>query len=68
MTATTVKQRVTGNGHASKEQVQRMVFELCEVSGASIPNDLSDAVGLAIAGLHQMSVAALTGQTGRARR
>ena len=68
LTATTVKQRLTGNGHASKEQVQRMVFELCEISGSSIPNDLSDAVGLAIAGLHQMSVAALTGQAGRSRR
>lgn len=68
LTATTVKQRLTGNGHASKEQVQRMVFELCEVSGTSIPNDLSDAVGLAIAGLHQMSVSALTGRTGRIGR
>lgn len=68
LTATTVKQRLTGNGHASKEQVQRMVFELCDVSGTSIPNDLSDAVGLAIAGLHQMSVSALTGRTERSRR
>ncbi|MCC7366993.1 MAG: crossover junction endodeoxyribonuclease RuvC [Chloroflexi bacterium] len=62
LTATTVKQRLTGNGHASKEQVQRMVFELCAVDGAGIPNDLSDAIGLAIAGLHQMSYNALTGR------
>ncbi len=57
LTATTVKQRLTGNGHASKEQVQRMVFQLCDVSGVSAPSDLSDAVGLAIAGLHQLRYA-----------
>ena len=54
LTATTVKQRLTGNGHASKEQVQRMVFELCDLAAAKTPSDLSDAVALAIAGLHQM--------------
>jgi crossover junction endodeoxyribonuclease RuvC len=54
LTATTVKQRLTGNGHASKEQVQRMVFELCDVAGQRIPSDLSDAVALGIAGLHQV--------------
>lgn len=63
MTATTVKQRLTGNGHASKEQVQRMVFQLCEVAGAKIPSDLSDAVGLAIAGLHQARFLGLAGPT-----
>ncbi|HYU20229.1 MAG TPA: crossover junction endodeoxyribonuclease RuvC [Chloroflexota bacterium] len=55
LTATTVKRRLTGNGHASKEQVQRMVFELCEVRAGKMPSDLSDAVALAIAGLHQAS-------------
>lgn len=57
LTATTVKQRLTGNGHASKDQVQRMVFELCDVTRVSAPSDLSDAVGLAIAGLHQLRFA-----------
>jgi crossover junction endodeoxyribonuclease RuvC len=61
LTATTVKQRLTGNGHASKEQVQRMVFGLCDVSGVRVPSDLSDAIGLAIAGLHQIRVSALAG-------
>jgi crossover junction endodeoxyribonuclease RuvC len=61
LTATTVKQRLTGNGHASKEQVQRMVFGLCDVSGVRIPNDLSDAIGLAIAGLHQLRFVAMAG-------
>ena len=57
LTATTVKQRLTGNGHASKDQVQRMVFELCDVTAVSAPSDLSDAIGLAIAGLHQLRYA-----------
>jgi len=61
LTATTVKQRLTGNGHASKEQVQRMVFGLCDVTGVRVPSDLSDAIGLAIAGLHQIQHAALAG-------
>ena len=54
LTATAVKQRLTGNGHASKEQVQRMVFELCDVAAIKTPSDLSDAIALAIAGLHQL--------------
>jgi len=61
LTATTVKQRLTGNGHASKEQVQRMVFGLCDVSGVRVPSDLSDAIGLAIAGLHQLQLSTLAG-------
>ena len=59
LTATTVKQRLTGNGHASKEQVQRMVLQLCEIDATKVPSDLSDAIGLAIAGLHQMSMASV---------
>jgi crossover junction endodeoxyribonuclease RuvC len=53
LTATTVKQRLTGNGHASKEQVQRMVFQLCDLGAATASSDLSDAIALAIAGCHQ---------------
>lgn len=58
LTATTVKQRLTGSGHASKEQVQRMVFELTDVSGVTAPSDVSDAIGLALAGLHQARASA----------
>lgn len=53
LTATTVKQRLTGNGHASKDQVQRMILRLCDlgdVPPTGIPSDVSDAVALAIAG------------------
>jgi crossover junction endodeoxyribonuclease RuvC len=68
LTATTVKQRLTGNGHASKEQVQRMVLQLCEVTTSSVPSDLSDAIALAIAGLHQIGMLTATGGGRRARR
>jgi crossover junction endodeoxyribonuclease RuvC len=68
MTATTVKQRLTGNGHASKEQVQRMVLQLVDVKAENVPSDLSDAIALAIAGLHQVSMNALIERGVRGRR
>ena len=56
LTATTVKQRLTSSGHASKDQVQRMVLRLTGLSStATIKLDETDAIALALAGLHQMS-------------
>ena len=52
MTATTVKQRLTGNGHASKAQVARMVLSLCDAAQAKVRADMTDAIALAVAGLH----------------
>lgn len=52
MTATTVKQRITGNGHASKEQVAEMVFRLCGIALRDVRADVSDAIALAVAGLN----------------
>jgi crossover junction endodeoxyribonuclease RuvC len=54
LTATTVKQRLTSSGHASKEQVQRMVLRLTGLDpGSGLSLDETDAIGLALAGLHQ---------------
>ena len=54
LTATTVKQRLTGGGHASKEQIQRMVVRLTGLSTTErIKLDETDAIALALAGLHQ---------------
>lgn len=53
LTASTVKQRLTGNGRASKEQVQRMVFQLCQLPPQRVRADVTDALALAIAGLSQ---------------
>jgi crossover junction endodeoxyribonuclease RuvC len=56
LTATTVKQRLTGSGHASKSQIQRMVLRL---SGLVPPRGLrwdeSDALALAIAAVSQLA-------------
>jgi crossover junction endodeoxyribonuclease RuvC len=54
MTATTVKQRLTSSGHASKEQVQRMVLRLTGIDSSNgLRLDETDAIALALAGLHQ---------------
>ena len=56
LTATTVKQRLTGGGHASKEQVQRMVQRLTGLAPTNgLRLDETDAVALALAALHQTS-------------
>jgi len=48
---TRVKQAVSGNGHASKEQVQQMVRRLLTLEKTA-PSDASDALALAICHLH----------------
>ena len=54
LTATTVKQRLTSSGHASKEQVQRMVLRLTGLESTDgMRLDETDAIALALAGLHQ---------------
>ncbi len=58
LTATTVKQRLTGAGHASKEQVQRMVLRLTGFTpdaSRKLRMDETDALALALAGLHHAS-------------
>jgi hypothetical protein len=56
LTATTVKQRLTGGGHASKEQVQRMVLRLTGLQpNVKLRLDETDALALALAGLAQGS-------------
>jgi crossover junction endodeoxyribonuclease RuvC len=54
MTATTVKQRLTAGGHASKEQVQQMVLHLTRLRlSPGMKLDESDAIALALAALHE---------------
>ena len=56
LTATTVKQRLTSSGHASKEQVQRMVQRLTDLdSAAAMRLDETDAIALGLAALYQRS-------------
>ena len=46
--STRIKKAVTGNGHASKEQVQRMVQDILKLKIAPEPVDVSDALAMAI--------------------
>jgi crossover junction endodeoxyribonuclease RuvC len=46
--ATRIKKAVTGNGHAGKQQVQRMVKSLLGLKKDPEPFDVSDALAMAI--------------------
>ncbi len=46
--STRIKKVITGNGHASKAQVQRMVRDILKLKTAPEPKDVSDALAMAI--------------------
>lgn len=46
--STRIKKVITGNGHASKDQVQRMVKDILKLKAAPEPKDVSDALAMAI--------------------
>ena len=46
--STRIKKIVTGNGHASKQQVQRMVQNLLKLKNPPEPVDVSDALAMAM--------------------
>ena len=46
--STRVKKSVTGNGHASKAQVQRMVQSILNLKKPPEPVDVSDAISMAL--------------------
>lgn len=52
-TALQVKQSVTGNGHASKDQVAFMVKQLFRLQEAPEPADCSDAAAIALCHMHR---------------
>ena len=47
LASTLVKRTITGNGHASKLQVQRAVAMLCKLSQPPEPPDVADAIAIA---------------------
>lgn len=47
--STKIKKTVTGNGHASKQQVQRMIQNTFKLKNSPEPVDVSDALAMAIA-------------------
>jgi crossover junction endodeoxyribonuclease RuvC len=47
LASTMVKRTITGNGHASKQQMQRTVAMLCKLSKPPEPPDVADAIAIA---------------------
>lgn len=48
-----VKLAVTGNGNATKRQVQRAVASLCGLEEPPSPADVADAIAIALAACHR---------------
>ncbi len=48
LAATEVKKSLTGNGHASKRQVQRAIQSLCGLAEVPEPPDVADAMAIAL--------------------
>jgi crossover junction endodeoxyribonuclease RuvC len=48
LSATKVKKSLTGNGHASKQQVQRAVQSLLKLKELPQPPDVADAIAIAL--------------------
>jgi len=46
--ATTVKRHITGNGRASKQQMQRAVAQMLSLDGIPEPPDVADALAIAV--------------------
>ncbi len=48
LSATRVKKSLTGNGHASKRQVQRAIQAVCKLDELPEPPDVADALAIAL--------------------
>ncbi|MDY7011061.1 MAG: crossover junction endodeoxyribonuclease RuvC [Planctomycetota bacterium] len=46
--ATMIKRSLTGNGHASKQQVQRAIQAVCKLTELPQPTDVADALAIAL--------------------
>ena len=65
---TRVKKAVTGHGHATKTQVQRMVTALLALARAPEPDDVSDALALALTHARTLGEPALATLVKKRRR
>lgn len=59
--STRIKKCITGNGHASKRQVQRMVQTLLRLKVAPEPADVSDALAIALSYIYTKEHASVEG-------
>lgn len=53
--ATRIKKSLTGSGHASKEQISRMIASTLNCSGAVLPADATDALAAALCHINAIS-------------
>ena len=58
LAATRVKKSLTGNGHASKRQVQRSVQAVCRLDAIPEPDDVADALAIALCAGREMQTCA----------
>lgn len=65
--ATHAKKMLTGNGHATKTQVQRAVAALLGLARPPEPHDVADAIAIGLAGLRR-AAAIVAANPGRAAR
>ena len=63
MASTHVKKAVTGSGHASKEQIQRMIQNLLCLKNVPQPPDAADAIAIAMAFAFNRKTKMPTGKT-----
>ena len=60
--ATEIKKAVTGNGHASKRQVQLAVQSQCRLSEPPSPPDVADAIAIALCSARRLAMQQLSRQ------
>lgn len=63
--ATKIKKATTGNGRASKEQMQRAVQAVLKLSELPEPNDVADAIAIAMCCANALKVDVLSKSSGR---
>lgn len=66
--ATNVKKLLTGSGRATKRQVQLAVTATLGLPHVPEPNDVADAIAIALCGMHLMHERQVAGQDGRTPR
>lgn len=55
--STAVKKSITGNGHASKQQIQQAVQAQCHLTEPPSPPDVADAIAIAICHARRLALA-----------
>lgn len=56
LAATEIKNAITGNGHASKQQMQQAVQRQCRLPQLPEPPDVADAIGIALTSARRLAL------------